>query len=183
MNTISNKEAALIGLLSEGPKHAYEIEKEILNRSMRDWTEISMSSVYKVLAKLEEKDLVISEVKMSESNRIQKVYTVTPRGIRLMRGWIASRTAQWEKCLWPIDIAMSNLSLLSPAEIIENFRGYIHSVDENIKGYNNLLGYLSDHCEYHSLSMAKRPIHLLRAERTWAQEILSHYENLVPAAK
>ncbi|HBB91541.1 MAG TPA: PadR family transcriptional regulator [Bacteroidales bacterium] len=178
MSTISNKEAALLGLLSVEAKYPYEIEKEIYNQSMRDWTEISMSSVYKVLAKLEEKDLVISEVKMSESNRAQKVYTVTPRGRRLMQGWITARTAKWEKSLWPIDIAMSNLALLPKEEIIENFRSYIQSVDESIKCYNDLLGYLTEHCQYHSLSLATRPLLLLQADRKWAEEVLAHYEQI-----
>lgn len=177
MITISNKEAALLGLLSEGPKHPYEIEKEIYNRSMRDWTEISMSSVYKVLARLEDKDLVISVVKMSENNRTQKVYTVTPLGLQTMQGWVKDRVSRWEKSIWPVDIAMSNLSLLSSEEIVENFRSYIRSIDESINCYNDLLGYLTANCRFQSLSLATRPLHLLLAEKNWATEVLSHYEN------
>ncbi|MFH0761150.1 MAG: PadR family transcriptional regulator [Bacteroidota bacterium] len=178
MKTISNKEAALLGLLSEGQKYPYEIEKEIYNRSMREWTEISMSSVYKVLEKLEEKGLVVSEIRLSDSNRAQKVYTATKQGLQSMHDWVVERTSGWERCLWPVDIAMSNLTLLSRDEIVESFRKYIRSVDESIKCYNDLLGYLEDHCQYHSLSLAKRPLHLLAADRKWAEETLSHYESL-----
>lgn len=55
MIKISNKEMALLGLLSEKPKHAYEIENDIKERDMRYWTEISKSSIYKLLNKLEKK--------------------------------------------------------------------------------------------------------------------------------
>ncbi len=177
MTTISNKEAALLGLLSEGPKYPYEIEKEIYNRSMRDWTEISMSSVYKVLERLEGKKMVTSEVKLTVNNRTQKVYAVTSEGTNSMREWVAAKLSGWEKSLWPVDIAMSNLQLLSRDEIAESFRQYIKSVDEAIKCYTDLLEYLKIHCQFHSLSLALRPIHLLKADRKWARSILSHYSH------
>ena len=80
MNTITNKEAALLNLLSEKPKHAYEIELDIKERDMRFWTEISMSSVYKLLNKLEAQQLLRSTVRLSKKQVAQKVYTLTASG-------------------------------------------------------------------------------------------------------
>lgn len=177
MSTISNKEAALLGLLTSGPMHAYEIEKEIYNRSMRDWTEISMSSIYKVLARLEDRKLVVSEVKVSDSNRIQKKFTVTDDGRKVMHQWVTTKASAWERTVWPIDIAISNLDLLSTEEKIAAFGSYIRSVDESIACYNDLLGYLKEHCSFHSLSLALRPLKLLEAERSWATDMLNHYTN------
>jgi len=53
MPDLTNAEAALLGLLSERPMHPYQIEKEVRSRDMRFWTELSMSSIYKLLRKLE----------------------------------------------------------------------------------------------------------------------------------
>jgi DNA-binding PadR family transcriptional regulator len=172
MIPLTNKEASLLGLLSEGPKYPYEIEKEIDNRSMRDWTEISMSSVYKVLERLEQRGLVASEVKLSESNRAQKVYQATAAGLEQMRSWVITKISSWERCLWPLDIAISNLPLLSREETVEGLESYIRSVDKAIQCYQDLLGYLKEHCQSHSWSLALRPLHLLRAEKAWAEEVV-----------
>jgi len=40
--------------------YGYEIEHEVYQREMRYWSEISMSSIYKVLKKIEEKGYVKS---------------------------------------------------------------------------------------------------------------------------
>ena len=54
MIEISNAELALLSLIVEQPRHAYEIEQVIEERNMRYWTEIGFSSIYRLLAKLEE---------------------------------------------------------------------------------------------------------------------------------
>jgi len=74
---MGNKEIAVLGLLSERPMHGYDLEHEIRMRDMRYWTEISMSSVYKILKKLEEKGLINCEVKQTPNNVAQKVYSLT----------------------------------------------------------------------------------------------------------
>ena len=80
MKTLTSLEAALMGLLDEKPMHPYEIEKVIVARDMRWWTEISMSSVYKLLRKLEKEGRVKSEVRLNRRNLAQKVYRLTPAG-------------------------------------------------------------------------------------------------------
>ena len=95
MNTITNREAALLGLLSEKPKHAYEIKLDIENRSMDYWTEISQSSIYKLLNKLEQSNLVESTVKLSEKNVSQKIYSITKLGSKQFKEKIVELASVW----------------------------------------------------------------------------------------
>ena len=53
IETLTNTELAILGLVAEQPKHGYQIEQDIAARGMRDWTEIGFSSIYYVLNKLE----------------------------------------------------------------------------------------------------------------------------------
>ncbi|MBC8375118.1 MAG: PadR family transcriptional regulator, partial [FCB group bacterium] len=78
--TISNAEAALLGLLAEKPKHPYQIEKDVEYREMRTWTDLSMSSIYKLLKKLEDQKLVTSEMVLTEDNRARKIYSISEAG-------------------------------------------------------------------------------------------------------
>ena len=54
MAKISNAELALLSLIAEQPRHAYEIEQVIEERNIRYWTELGFSSIYRILSKLEE---------------------------------------------------------------------------------------------------------------------------------
>ncbi len=118
MNTITNKEAALLNLLSEKPKHAYEIELDIKERDMRFWTEISMSSVYKLLNKLEAQQLLRSTVRLSKKQVAQKVYSLTARGRKAFKEKLALLLSTWEASKHPLDIGLASLWLLGNEEAI-----------------------------------------------------------------
>ena len=113
---MGNKEIAVMGLLSERPMHGYDIEHEIRMRDMRYWTEISMSSVYKILKKLEEKGLVHYEVKQTANNVAQKVYSLTEMGKVRLNGEIAALFSEFDHHRWEIDLAISNLNVLTDAQ-------------------------------------------------------------------
>jgi DNA-binding PadR family transcriptional regulator len=171
MATLSNKETALLGLLSEGPMHAYMIEKEIENRSMREWTEISMSSVYKLLNKLDSKGFIKSEIKLSKKNVSQKVYGLTSTGRRALKRRIKELLSKPERMIYRIDLATSHLGQLSKAEAAECLEKYGQKLADGIKCYGELEKYLINcKCPRYGLALARRPRHLLRAELEWVKE-------------
>ena len=75
MTPISNKETALLMLLAEQSMHAYQIEKIVEEREMRFWTEISMSSIYKLLNKLAREKLISKRGKNSENGINKNVFS------------------------------------------------------------------------------------------------------------
>jgi len=54
---LSDAELVILSLILEQPQHGYQIEKQITLRNMRTWTDLSTSSIYYIIGKLEEKDL------------------------------------------------------------------------------------------------------------------------------
>jgi DNA-binding PadR family transcriptional regulator len=174
MDTISNKEMALLGLLSEGPMHAYGIEKEIENRSMREWTEISMSSVYKLLNKLEEDGMIGSEARLAPNNVAQRVYAITESGRAALRERIKAFLSDPEHYLHRIDLATSHLDQLSKEEALECLGKYRDKLADGIRCYGELEGYLrSVECPIHSMALARRPRYLLEGEIGWVDEYVA----------
>ncbi|MAC39111.1 MAG: PadR family transcriptional regulator, partial [Oceanicaulis sp.] len=55
---LTDAELLLLGLVSEMPRHGYELEQVIETRGMREWTQVGFSSIYFVLGKLEKAGLV-----------------------------------------------------------------------------------------------------------------------------
>lgn len=178
MNTITNKEAALLGLLSEKPKHAYEIKLDIENRSMDYWTEISQSSIYKLLNKLEMDEFVVSRMELSDKNVSQKIYSITNQGSALFKDKLKELVSEWQPTICPIDVALKNLNLLDKVEAIKYLEKYRISLDKAIKGYYDLEQYLTDHnAHLANMQLAIRRIYMLKGEKQWIEQFIKDYKN------
>jgi DNA-binding PadR family transcriptional regulator len=178
MPIISNREAALLGLLCERPMYAYEIEKIIEERNMRHWTEISFSTLYYELKKLQQKKLVTAKTKISKNNVAQKVYTINEEGKKVMKSKVKELLSNVEKIIWQVDLGMANICLLNQKETIESFTKYITSIDNYIKMYQELLVFLKKNNYPDSdLALSERPIMHLRVEKKWAKEYLEGVKN------
>lgn len=168
MDDLSNAETALLGLLSEGPMYPYQIEREVRGREMRFWTELSMSSIYKVLRRLEKDGLVTRENVVSEGNRLRKLYTVTARGKQALEQKIVRLLSVPEHIRWAIDNGTYNCDLVPPNDVQAALAAYRAALEEKIHCYEELEGFLrSSGCPAHRLAIAIRPVFLLKAEAAW----------------
>ena len=155
-------------LLSEGPMHAYQIEKTIEGRSMRYWTEISMSSIYKLLRKLQTQRLIASKKEPSENGLLKNVFRLTAAGRGALEKRITEFLSEPEHMRWRIDLATSHLDVLPIPTAMRCLETYRAKLEETIEGYRNLDRYLQDGgCRVHARALARRPIHLLKGEMGW----------------
>ncbi len=170
---LSNQEAALLGLLSEEAMHPYKIEQEVQYRDMRSWTGLSMSSIYKLLRKLEKNGLVLRENKISEENRLQKLYSISPEGANALKVKLESLLREPEHMQWRVDIGLYNSNLLAKDILADSLREYRSAIQKKAQGYKDLLQFLKDHqCDPHRFEVAKRPVFLLEAEMAWVDSYL-----------
>jgi DNA-binding PadR family transcriptional regulator len=174
---ISNAEAALLGLLSEGSMHPYQIEKEVKFRDMRFWTELSMSSIYKLLRKLEKEELVMREDVVTPENRLRKLYTISKKGKKALLAKLESILSNPDHIKWQIDIATYNCNLLSKEKIQESLEKYKSALLEKKDGYDKLLKFLENAgCPAYRFEVAKRPVFLIEAEIKWINSFLKQYK-------
>ncbi|MFC1650304.1 PadR family transcriptional regulator [Candidatus Latescibacterota bacterium] len=178
MSKISNKEAALLGLLSEKSKHAYEIKLDIESRSMDYWTEISMSSVYKLLKKLEKRQIVKSETKLSENNVAQKIYSLTKDGKKMFIAKLKEIASSWQPSIHPVDVALKNLNLLDHKDAVECLEKYHKSLEETIRGYSELEKYIIEKKGHlANIQLATRRIYVLNGERKWLNKFIKEFKD------
>jgi DNA-binding PadR family transcriptional regulator len=174
---ISNIEAALMGLLSEQPMHPYQIEQQVQYRDMRFWADLSMSSIYKLLRKLEKDELVLHKNVISPENRLQKLYSLTSKGLEALKNKLEVLLSQPEHMRWQFDIGIYYSNLISDEKIRESLNNYIQSLEEKIKCYRDLLEFLKkDGCPEYRFSLAMRPIALFESEIEWIKNYLKKYK-------
>jgi DNA-binding PadR family transcriptional regulator len=173
---LSNAEAALLGLLSEKPMHPYQVEQEVKLRDMRSWTDLSMSSIYKLLRKLEGEGLVVRQIRKSPENRLRKLYSITPEGERTLRSRIRELLAVPGHTCWQFDIGIYNSSLLSGKEVREALHEYRMALREKITEYRKLRDFLAgEGYPAHRQALATRPVYLLEAEISWVNSFLKQF--------
>ena len=104
-NDLSPAEFAVLGLVSETPRHGYEIEQVIAERGMRDWTEVAFSSIYYLLGRLAKRGLV-SETAEGKGRR--KTYAVTPQGRATLAAAVEKALAHAEPHRSAFLVALAN---------------------------------------------------------------------------
>lgn len=70
----------LLGLLAEGPQHAYSLNQQIESMQVTAWARISQATVYRRLDRLEEEGFLGSEREREGSRPERTVYHLTPAG-------------------------------------------------------------------------------------------------------
>lgn len=176
--SITSAEAALLGLLTECPKHPYQIEKDVQFRDMRFWTDLSMSAIYKLLRKLEDLEYVSCETEVTEENRARKIYSITEEGETAFREKLAEILLEPEHVRWQADIAFYNLDVFDKEMQLAMLKDYRRNIVKRISEYRDLETFLlNSKCSIYPLSISRRPIYLLEGEARWIDDFMKEIES------
>jgi DNA-binding PadR family transcriptional regulator len=121
--------------MHEGGCHAYDINKRIEERGMRDWTNIgadfSCSTIYRTLDRLENDELVES-FEEEIDNRTRKVYKITEYGYDILKKKVYDVLYNYlGKKDEDFYVAYSMFPILSPEEQIEVFSHALNSIKKH----------------------------------------------------
>lgn len=172
-NSLTLMETALLGLLSEGPMHPYRIEKEVRERKLRSWTDLSMSSVYKLLVKLERRGLVLRQVRKGPGNRLRKLYALSPAGERAFRSAIRDLLTRPVHPRYPVDMGLYYSGILPEEEVRDALHEYRHVLRERItEARKRQEEPSSQGSPHHRSALVLRSVYLLEAEISWINAYL-----------
>ena len=175
---ITNKELAILGLVSEAPKYGYQIEQDIEARGMREWTEIGFSSIYYMLNKLEKKGLLTSEIHAEGSRPPRRIYCLTTQGVEIFSQSIKERISNPRPNSGDLDLGLANLPTLPSEEILKALKTCRSRLAERIirvkekwdkDSQSNLPG--------HVHSLFDHSITLMQAEFDWLVSYIQQLEN------
>jgi DNA-binding PadR family transcriptional regulator len=167
---LSDADTALLGLLSEEPMHPWQIEKEVRERDMRSWTDLSQSTIYKQLRALETAGFVATREEVVDG-RLRRVHALTDPGREALRARLQELLATPQHTKWRVDLATYNVDLLTVGEAAASLAQYRTGLEDNIRGYGELEAFLvASGCPEHRLAIPRRAIRLLEGELRWLDE-------------
>jgi DNA-binding PadR family transcriptional regulator len=173
MSRISNIEAAILGLLYEESQYGYQLEKTIEGWGMRNWTQIGFSSIYYVLKKLENKELVTSKLEKVEGKPTRKVFTITEHGRENMKEKLIDLLSWNKKLISPFDLGIAYLNYLEPLEVINCLENYMKSTKGRIKFLESSVKMQKElNAPYYVVALFSRPLSNLKTERKWVEQFI-----------
>lgn len=169
---MTSLELIVLGVISEGETHAYDIEKKIVEKGVRERFNIGFSTIYSVLKKLERKGMVESEVIHQEALPAKKVYSLSQEGRRVLREEIKKLLSLPAPDLSGIELGLIFSSVLDREEIIEALNIYIGEIGRLIKECYRDLTALRDVKGTERL-LLNRKLAFLQAEKKWLSEAIT----------
>ncbi len=173
---MTNAELAILTLISEQPRHGYQIEQVIEERGMREWTEVGFSSIYYLLRKLEKDGLIKGRAERQAGQGPPRVvYELTKAGRKAVRGGVLEALSVPERCYPPLQLGLANLPGITTAEALtalNKYHGALSARLEQIRTKRDTqrpLPYFVEAMFSHSVAM-------LEAERGWVQDFITQLE-------
>jgi DNA-binding PadR family transcriptional regulator len=170
---MNNKELALLGLLTEGPKYGYQLENDIKSRGMREWTEIGFSSIYYLLNKSEERNWILSTLGESSKGPVRKLYALTETGWALLRTELRQRLSNPTPNSGEFDLALAFMAILPPEQVTEALTEYQQSLEAGLARVNGQWkksgkGHLPENVDI----LFSHSLHRIQCELDWVKAIL-----------
>ena len=145
--TLKHRAFVILGLINEkmheGGCHAYDINKRIEERGMRNWTNIgvdfSFSTIYRTLDRLENDELVVS-FEEEIDNRKRKNYKITEHGYDVLKKKVYEVLYNYiGKMDEDFYVAFSMFPILSFEEQIEAFSHALEIIKTHRKNLKSML--------------------------------------------
>ena len=114
-------EFLFLGLLAEGPKHGYEIKRQI-EKELIPAIGIQVKSIYYPLKKMEEAGLVEKEVGQQGRFPQRFIYCITPKGRKKFEGLIAKSFLSVERPYFQIDLSLYFLPLADQTLVLKSIK-------------------------------------------------------------
>ena len=109
----------VLGVLSEGERHGYDLARELEDRGMLRWSRASVVGIYKALARLQEEGCLTSWSEREGALPERRVYALTAAGEERLRDLVFSLCASQEPLRIETAPGMAFLDLLEREDALE----------------------------------------------------------------
>jgi len=132
MAQVSDADCIILGLLSCIPEgcYGYEIEKMLSGSRVRVLGNIAFSSIYHVLKRLEQKQMIACEIEYVEGKPPRKRYTISESGEGALREKVTYSLSEVHRICNSADISLMFLPFLKKEQIEEALQAHLHMLQE-----------------------------------------------------
>jgi len=164
-----------LGLLQEGPKHGYEIKKEI-NNVVSQFTGVRVKSVYYPLKKLEEKGMVSRSVGRAGRRPEKYVYRVTKKGKEEFAKLLNKSFLIIQRPYLNIDLSLYFLQYVKPKIVKRRLENRLNGL-RRIKtwGENREKTLQKEKAIYHMIAITEHSLEIVKSEMRFTEKLIKQF--------
>ena len=164
-------EFVILGLLTEGDRHAYELDRVIEEREIRSWAGVSFPSLYRVARGLEGRGLVSSTDEVLPGRPKRRLLSVTGTGLRAVQARVTETltSVPLDKSL--ISLAMMFAAASDPKDLRDALYNMIQTIEQRLRAAATKRAEVAERWPDPRVdAIFAYDIAILEAERSWARE-------------
>jgi len=107
---MSTIDLIVLGCVAKQPRSAYDIQKDVEEHNLTEWTRISIPSIYKKVLRLKEEGYMESEEPEGDRFSNKTMYRITDKGIRYMESLMYECSVQKPRIIMDFNSVICNLN-------------------------------------------------------------------------
>lgn len=116
---MSSIDLVVLGIVSEKPQSAYDIQKDVEYHNLSQWTKISIPSVYRKVLQLKEKGYLESDIVKGDKYADKAIYSITEKGKKYFTTLMYSLVSQSINFLFDFNVVIANLNKVSANDTVK----------------------------------------------------------------
>lgn len=170
---MSKNEAAILGLLSEGPKHGYQIHQDIKKREMDYWAKIKLASIYTTLTRLEEQALIKSEKEKVGNMPERTVYSITAKGKERLGDMVEKLLVEDERPEWLFGLGVAFIYGASRERVLAALQQRQERLQQCDGDLQEHLSTLKGQVPFNWYMLIENAHKHMQLEREWLEELIA----------
>ncbi|MFW5692521.1 MAG: PadR family transcriptional regulator [Chloroflexota bacterium] len=183
---MTDAELTILSLIAEGPRYGHEVQRVIDERGLREWLTVGFSSVYYILNRLEEQNLLTSEMRSVARTPARKVYSITEAGRGVLQTAVAELLRQPRALGTGFELGLANLFVLKPRQVYRVMSQHRAELEQRLVAVEASWQRQQSSGETvaeHIQALFTHSIALMRAELAWFDVFLSDWRARYPAVE
>ncbi|MBI5961311.1 MAG: PadR family transcriptional regulator [Chloroflexi bacterium] len=177
---MTDAELAILSIVAEGPIYGYDIQTLVVQRGLRAWTNIGISSMYYVLEKLERQGLVEGKGQEAEGSA-RRQYRVTSAGFGVLQTAVADLISTPREYANGFELGLVNMHVLRSSQIRTAFIAYRQELVSRLAQARERWRKLKeDKAPFSVDAMMSHHIAMLEAELDWIKVFIEQWEAQAP---
>ncbi len=172
---VAIQEFVILGLLKDGPKHGYEIKKQIKD-IMEQFAVWEAQSIYYPLQMMEKKGLVTKSSARSGKRPEKIIYKITELGETRFNEILSESFTTIQRPTFNIDISLYFLPFIDPKLAKKGLNLRLRILKRIERGLEKLDNTSKDKFPYHHLAIIDHNIELIRAEIKFISDFIDTFE-------
>ncbi|MFC1703678.1 PadR family transcriptional regulator [Candidatus Omnitrophota bacterium] len=172
---VAIQELVILGLLIEGPKHGYEIKKQI-HEIMDRFAVWEAQSIYYPLQMMEKKGYVTKHSGRSGKRPEKLIYEITKDGQNRFQELLDESFTTIQRPTFNIDLSLYFLPFIKPKDVQRRLNLRLRILKKIEKGLEKLETAAKADYPYHHVAIIDHNIELIKAEIKFISDFIATFE-------